>query len=182
MKVPNSVAFPISYWNANSQILVRNSATGNIESTSAFNLLKNSGYGQTDTLLAWPSRNYIVSETANDIFINGRIGAQSNSDSLVLTLPSPVLNKEINIYVQNNAKLWVMDIILNSSRAFDEGNGLTTNFVSPKNRYCFEFGVAANNTAYNGDLVPASTGQAFKITLNYNPYDFLWSVTRVVRQ
>jgi hypothetical protein len=170
-----------------SNMLMRNQTTGNIETTTTYDIVKGVGLLQTDTVIAWPSRNVVLGGLAHDVFINGRIGTQNSTDSIVFNLPaSPVYGQEINFYVQKNAKLWTMDIILDCGATngilFDEGNGLATNFAANKTRKCFEFGASANNTAYTGDLLPVNTGKSFKITCNYNHLDKLWTVTNVINQ
>lgn len=163
-----------------STMLMRNYATGNVEKTSPYDIAKMTGLVQTDTFTAWPSREITLNGMAHNVYITNRIGSQTNSDSIVINLPYPINGHEINFFVQSNAKLWVMDVILvTSEQEFEDYNALSSNFISPKKRQCIEFGIGSNNPNYDGDFFSTTLGKVWKITANYNELSGKWLVTKL---
>ena len=86
------------------------------------------------------------------------------------------------MFVAQRARLWAMDIILvcDPLSTFDEGNGLSGSWAYPKQRHCIEFGLGANNAAYDGALFETSLG--WVIRLKYNSIDKKWLVSKTPNQ
>jgi hypothetical protein len=113
-----------------------------------------------------------VLPTTTDLVIGERIGLFRTGDSLVLNFPFYYEDHEVNIYTAGNAKVWVSDLILNSTTVieFEDGNGKPENFGAwNKRRQCIEFfdEFGIRNAAYDSDYFETQTGKSWKITVKY---------------
>lgn len=180
---PDATAYLQSQNNSQNSVLIANTENdGAVGIVSPTTLVNMSYLTRSDTLTAWAGRTWNVPGDAHDIYINSRTGSQANTDSIVFSFNfTPYQGHEINIYPQAAAKLWVMDVIL-ANAVFDDYNAISTKFLEPTKRQCVEFGAAANNSNYNGDLFVTGVGKIWCIKLKWNHKDYRWLVTKIPYQ